>query len=161
MLFCSCCFPPSSPIESPNLQPHFQQPDRKFLSLNYKITMYAHTVSLALSRPHPHRHMHTPCSRCWQATEQLWLINRLICRPLCSVLFSFNKVLLCYCYRRRENMKKCRKLLRHSTALTNHTSYCCVRAITARQVHACECVFVCEVGAFVLLRVLWQPGRCE
>lgn len=58
-------------------------------------------------------------------------------------------------------MKKRRKLLRRSTALTNHTSYCCVRAIIAPRVYACECVFVCEVGAFVLLRVLWQASRCE
>lgn len=58
-------------------------------------------------------------------------------------------------------MKKCQKLLRHSAALTNHTSYCCARAIIALRVYACECVFACEVGAFVLPRVLWQAGRCE
>lgn len=59
-------------------------------------------------------------------------------------------------------MKKHRKLLTHSTALTNHTSYCCVCAIIAQRVCACECVFgVCEVGVFVLLRVLWQAGRCK
>lgn len=53
-------------------------------------------------------------------------------------------------------MEKCRKLLRRSTALTNHTSYCCVRAIIALRVYARKCVSACEVGAFVLLRVLWQ-----
>lgn len=91
--------------------------------------------SLCLSHSHTckHRHKHTPCSLCWQAPQQLCLINGLICRPFCSVLFSFNKVLLCHCYRRRENMKKRRKLLRRSTTLTNHTSYCCVRAIIARE----------------------------
>lgn len=62
-------------------------------------------------------------------------------------------------------MEKHRKLLRHSAALTNHTRYCCVRAIIARRVHALRCVCVrkrakCE-GAFVLLRVLWRAGRCE
>lgn len=51
-------------------------------------------------------HTHNPCPVCRQGNEQLWLINRLICRPFCSVLLSFNKVLLCYCYHRRENMKK-------------------------------------------------------
>lgn len=82
------------------------------------------------------------CSLCWQCTEQLCLINCLICRPFCSVLFSFNEVLLCYCYHRRENMKKCQKL-RHSTVLTNHTSYCCVCVCVPLLL--CECVFACEV----------------
>lgn len=41
-------------------------------------------------------------------------------------------------------MEKHRKLLRHSAALTNHTRYCCVRAIIVRRVHALRCVFVCE-----------------
>lgn len=56
-------------------------------------------------------------------------------------------------------MKKCRKLLRRGTALTNHTSYCCVVGIIAPRENAmvcsvCVCVF--EVGAFVLLRQTWQ-----
>ena len=34
----------------------------------------------------------------------------------------------------------------HST--TNHVRYCCVHAIIALRVYACECLFVCEVGAF-------------
>lgn len=105
------------------------------------MTVQSHCLSVAHSRTHPHTH--TACSRCWQAAEQLSLINRLICRPFCAVLFSFNKVLLCYCYCRRGNMEKCRKLLRRSTALTNHTSYCCVRAIIARRIHACESVCLC------------------
>lgn len=107
--------------------------------------------------------IHIYCSRSfsWQHTEHLCLINKLICRLFCSRLFSFNKVLLCYCYSRRENMKKHPKLLRHSTLLTNHTSYCCVRAIIALRVHAPKCVFVWEVCAFVPRRVLWQAGRCK
>lgn len=86
-----------------------------------------------------------PAAFCWKRAEQLCLINGLICRPFCSVLFSFNKVLLCYCYRRRENMKKRRKLLTRSTALTNHTSYCrvCVPLLLAEYVRASVCLPLC------------------
>lgn len=43
----------------------------------------------------------------------------------------------------------------------SHQLLLCVRAIIARRVCARECVFVCGAGAFVLLRELWQAGRCE
>jgi len=133
-----------------------------FSSAWLKVLMTENVCPHSLFFSHnPLRHIYCSCSLCWQRTEQRCLINGLICRLFCSLLFSFNKVLLCYCYRRRENMKKHPKLLRHSMPLTNHTSYCCVRAIIARRVYACKCVFVCEVCAFVLLRVLWQAGRCK
>ncbi|KAK1878994.1 Ephrin type-A receptor 5 [Dissostichus eleginoides] len=60
---------------------------------------------------------------------------------------------------RRENMEKCPKLLRRSTVLTNHTSYCCVRAIIALRVHRRTSVCLRCVKFWVLLRVLWLAGR--
>lgn len=111
-----------------------------------------------------HRHFYYHSSLCRQRTEQLRLVNKLICRRFCSLLFSFNKVLLCYCYSVRENVKKHPKLLRHSLLLTDHASYCCVHAIIAQ---LCESTFASMCGlhvkfcAFVLLRLPWQAGRCK
>lgn len=43
----------------------------------------------------------------------------------------------------------------------SHQLLPCACHYCSARVYAAECVFVCEVGAFVLLRVLWQDGRCE
>lgn len=128
--------------------------DRRLLSENYKTIC---KPMQSLSSTHTHTGTGQSCSVRWQRAEQLCLINGLICRLFCSVLFSFNKVLLCYCYRRRENMKKHGKLLRHSTLLTNHTSYCCVCAplLLGECVHATVCLCV----GLVLLSSWGSFGR--
>lgn len=64
-------------------------------------SVYLHSSFFSLIRTHwtqtDCQHS-THCSRC--------LINGLICRPFCPVLYSFNKVLLCCCYSSGKNMRK-------------------------------------------------------
>lgn len=117
-------------------------------------------MSLSPSDTQPHRHIHTPCSPRWQATEQLCLINGLICRPLCSVLFSFNKVLLCHCYRGRGNMEKTSESSSDAARRWQITPVIAACAPLALGEFVCQCKCVCMCVCLRVKLVLLSSWGC-